>query len=179
MNGRMWNSALGAWLGAWEDDAVIVGHLGEALSRCIVGPNSSEVAVSRAFKPCCSKTLHQTDLNCFEASKNSSRLLPILRNPHFLFHVDLNATKVSRLSLCITTLPELKFKMLVHLDSSDFWTGITQGVFLTVSMVLRSATCLSSTETVSIVLKNPGLSWLPLHSGMHLRGVLPLILKIM
>ena len=25
INGTMWNSALGAWLGAWEDDAVIVG----------------------------------------------------------------------------------------------------------------------------------------------------------
>lgn len=38
---------------------------------------------------------------------------------------------------------------------------------------------MSSTETMSIVLKNPGLSCLPLHSGMPLRGVLPLILKIM
>ena len=38
----MWNSALGAW----EDDAAIAGQLGEALSRCIVGPDSSEVVES-------------------------------------------------------------------------------------------------------------------------------------
>ena len=76
----MWNSALGAWLGAWEDDAVIVGQLGEALFRCIVGTNST---LSRAFKPCCAKTLHQavskcrrTHLDCSQSQETPSFSFP-------------------------------------------------------------------------------------------------------
>jgi hypothetical protein len=46
IDGSMWNSALGAWPGAWDDDAAIAGQLGEALSRYIVSPNSSEVVES-------------------------------------------------------------------------------------------------------------------------------------
>ena len=42
IQGSMWNLALGVW----EDDAAIAGQLGEALSRCIVGPDSSEIVES-------------------------------------------------------------------------------------------------------------------------------------
>ena len=42
IHGSMWNSALGFW----EEDVAIAGQLGEALSRCIVGPDSSEIVES-------------------------------------------------------------------------------------------------------------------------------------
>lgn len=81
--------------------------------------------LSCAFKTCCAKTLHQTDLNCF---KNSSRLLPTPR--------------ISLFSFPMWT--SMRTNILIHLDSSDFWTMVTHDAFLT----LRSATCLSATETI-------------------------------
>ena len=42
----MWTPALGTWPESWDEDAMVVGRLGVALSRCIVGPGSSEVVNS-------------------------------------------------------------------------------------------------------------------------------------
>ena len=84
IHGSMWNSALGLW----EEDVAIAGQLGEALSRCIVGPDSSEIVESYIIprlQPYYAKTFHQTDLNYVEALKNSSWLLLISRNSLFLF----------------------------------------------------------------------------------------------
>jgi hypothetical protein len=98
INGSMWNSALGAW----EDDAAIAGQLGEALSRCIVGPDSSEVVESYII-PRLQTVLHENiPLDRLELRRSVEELISIAPNlkklPLSLSHVDLNATNVSRLS---------------------------------------------------------------------------------
>ena len=98
IDGSMWNSALGAWQGAWDDDAAIAGQLGDALSRCIVGPNSSEVVESYIIP--CLKTvlLENIPPDRLELRRSVEDLISIAPNleklPLSLSHLDLNATNV-------------------------------------------------------------------------------------
>ena len=100
IDGVMWNSALGAWPGAWEDDATIAGQLGEALSRCIVGPDSSEVVESYVIPRLQTVLRENIPSERFELHRSVEELISIAPNlrklPLSLSHVDLNATNVSR-----------------------------------------------------------------------------------
>ncbi|KAF5369725.1 hypothetical protein D9757_011994 [Collybiopsis confluens] len=98
IDGEMWNSALGAWPGAWEDDAAVAGQLGEALSRCIVGPDSSE-AVESYIIPRLQTVLNENiPSDRPELRKSVEELLESAHNlnklPLSLSHVDLNATNM-------------------------------------------------------------------------------------
>jgi hypothetical protein len=99
IHGSMWNSALGDW----EDDAAIAGQLGEALSRCIVGPDSSEVVESYII-PRLQTVLHENiPSDRLELRRSVEELISIAPNLKklrlSLSHVDLNATNVSRLDI--------------------------------------------------------------------------------
>jgi len=94
IHGSMWNSALGAW----EDDAAIAGQLGKALSRCVVGPDSSEVVESYII-PRLQTVLHENiPSNRYELRRIVEELISIAPNlkklPLSLSHVDLNATNM-------------------------------------------------------------------------------------
>ena len=96
IHGSMWNSALGAW----EDDVAIAGQLGEALSRCIVGPDSSEVVESYII-PRLQTVLHENiPSDRLQLRRSVEELISISPNlkklPLSLSHVDLNATNVGR-----------------------------------------------------------------------------------
>ena len=96
IHGSMWNSALGFW----EEDVTIAGQLGEALSRCIVGPDSSEVVESYII-PRLQTVLHENiPSDRLELRRSVEELISIAPNlkklPLSLSHVDLNATNVSR-----------------------------------------------------------------------------------
>ena len=96
IHGSMWNSALGAW----EDDAAIAGQLGEALSRCIVGPDSSEVVDSYIIPRLQTVLRENIPSDRLELRQSVEELISIAPNlkklPLSLSHVDLNATNVSR-----------------------------------------------------------------------------------
>ena len=107
------NSALGDWLGAWGDDAVIVGQLGEALSLCTVGLNSSEVVEFYIIPRLQTVLRGNTPSDRLELLRSVEELIsiaPNLKKLHFLFPVWISMwANVSRLSLCIIILTELKF----------------------------------------------------------------------
>jgi hypothetical protein len=96
IHGSMWNSALGDW----EDDAAIAGQLGEALSRCIVGPDSSEVVESYIIPRLQTVLRENIPSDRLELRRSVEELISIAPNlkklPLSLSHVDLNATNVSR-----------------------------------------------------------------------------------
>lgn len=100
INGSMWNSALGAWPGAWDDDATIAGQLGEALSRCIVRPDSSEVVESYIIPRLQTVLRENIPSDRLALRRSVEELISIAPNlkklPLSLSHVDLNATNVSR-----------------------------------------------------------------------------------
>lgn len=96
----MWNSALGAWPGAWDDHAAIAGQLGDALSRCIVGPNSSEVVESYIIPRLKTVLLENIPSDGLELRRCVEELISIAPNleklPLSLSHLDLNATNVRK-----------------------------------------------------------------------------------
>lgn len=98
IDGSMWNSALGAWPGAWDDDAAIAGQLGDALSRCIVGPDSSEVVESYIIPRLKSVLLENIPSDRLELRRSVEELISIAPNlkklPLSLSHLDLNATNM-------------------------------------------------------------------------------------
>ena len=100
IDGVMWDSALGAWPGAWEDDAIIAGQLGEALSRCVVGSDSSEVVESYVISRLQTVLRENIPSERSELHRSVEELISIAPNlkklPLSLSHVDLNATNVSR-----------------------------------------------------------------------------------
>ncbi|THU95203.1 hypothetical protein K435DRAFT_666900 [Dendrothele bispora CBS 962.96] len=109
IDGEMWTSALGAWPGAWEDDAAIAGQLGRALSHCIVGPDSSEVVESYII-PRLQSVLHENiPPDRPELRKSVEQLIAIApklkKLPLSLSHVDLNATNVGKTSVNWSSLP--------------------------------------------------------------------------
>ena len=96
IHGSVWDSALGAW----EDDVAIAGQLGEALSRCIIGPDSSEVVDSYII-PRLQAVLHENiPSDRPELRRSVEELISIAPNlkklPLSLSHVDLNWTNVRR-----------------------------------------------------------------------------------
>ena len=95
-----WNSALGAWPGAWDDDAAIAGQLGDALSRCIVGPNSSEVVQSYIIPRLKTVLLENIPSDRLELRRSVEELISIAPNlrklPLSLSHLDLNTTNVRK-----------------------------------------------------------------------------------
>jgi len=100
IDGSMWNSALGAWPGAWDDDAAIAGQLGEALSRCIVGPDSSDIVESYIIPRLQTVLRENIPSDRLELRRTVEELISIAPNlkklPLSLSHVDLNATNVSK-----------------------------------------------------------------------------------
>jgi hypothetical protein len=101
INGSMWNAALGAWPGSWDDDATIAGQLGDALARCVVSPDCSEVVDSYII-PRLEKVLCESiPLERLELRRTVEELLSAAPNlkklPLSLAHVDLNATNVRKL----------------------------------------------------------------------------------
>jgi hypothetical protein len=90
IHGSLWNSALGAW----EDDAAIACQPGEALSRCILSPDSSEVVDSYII-PRLQTVLHENiPSDQLDLHRSVEELISIAFNlkklPLSLFHVDLN-----------------------------------------------------------------------------------------
>ncbi|KIJ48350.1 hypothetical protein M422DRAFT_162733 [Sphaerobolus stellatus SS14] len=100
IDGSMWDYALGAWPGAWDDDAAIAGQLGEALSRCIVGPDSSEVVESYIIPRLQTVLRENIPSDRLELRRSVEELISIVPNlknlPLSLSHVDLNATNMSK-----------------------------------------------------------------------------------
>jgi hypothetical protein len=100
IDGSMWTPALGAWPGAWEDDAAIAGQLGEALSRCLVGSDSSEVVESYIIPRLRTVLRENIPLDRPELRQIVEELILIAPNlkklPLSLSHVDLNVTNVSK-----------------------------------------------------------------------------------
>ncbi|KIM49744.1 hypothetical protein M413DRAFT_15624 [Hebeloma cylindrosporum] len=100
IDGSMWNSALGAWPGAWDDDAAIAGQLGDALSHCIVGPDSSEVVESYIIPRLKTVLLESIPPDRLELRRSVEELISIAPNlkklPLALSHLDLNATNVRK-----------------------------------------------------------------------------------
>lgn len=102
IDGSTWNSALGAWPGAWDEDAAIAGQLGDALSRCIVGPDSSEVVESYIIPRLKTVLFENIPSDRLELRRSVEELISIAPNlkklPLSLSHVDLNATNVRKSS---------------------------------------------------------------------------------
>lgn len=96
IDGSMWNSALGAW----DDDAAIAGQLGDALSRCIVGSDSSEVVESYIIPRLKTVLLENIPSDRLELRRSVEELISIAPNlkklPLSLSHLDLNATNVRK-----------------------------------------------------------------------------------
>lgn len=96
IDGSIWTSALGFW----DDDIPIAGQLGDALSCCTVGPNSSEVVESYIVPRLRTVLCENIPLDRVELRRSVEHLISIASNlsklPLCLSHVDLNATNVSK-----------------------------------------------------------------------------------
>ncbi|KXN82017.1 hypothetical protein AN958_03315 [Leucoagaricus sp. SymC.cos] len=101
IDGSMWNSALGAWPDSWDDDAAIARQLGEALSRCIVGPDSSEVVETYVIPRLQTVLCENIPSDRLELRRSVEKLISIAPNlkklPLSLSHVDLNTSNVRNL----------------------------------------------------------------------------------
>ena len=96
IHGSLWTSALGFW----EEDVPIANQLGEALSRCIIGPDSSEAVESYIIPRLQTVLQGNIPSDRLELCRTVEQLISITPNlkklPLSLSHVDLNPTNVSR-----------------------------------------------------------------------------------